>query len=86
MACALPDRRIETLLVRAGVVIAALIWAALLWPRVAGTVSPGELFEPMGYTDSPIELGRELGGLCIIGVWSLVLVVGSVVAHRRASP
>lgn len=53
--------------------VVCLVWALILVPAVIGQVSLGDLFQEMEPEGGPIEVGRELGGLLIIGVWMTVL-------------
>lgn len=58
---------------------AALVWLALLMPRVLGQVGISEMFQERGMATMQIEEGREGIGLALIIVWMVVLLV---VPHR----
>ena len=53
--------------------VICLVWALFLLPSVVGQVSLGDLFQEMEPEGGPIEVGRELGGLLIIGAWMTVV-------------
>lgn len=55
----------------------ALVWAALLSPRVVGRVGVAELFPAWEMGSLRIEEGREMYGLLIIAFWMAVLVVAA---------
>ena len=49
--------------------IVCLVWTLVLLPSIVGQVSLADLFQEMEPNGGPIESGRELGGLLIIGAW-----------------
>jgi hypothetical protein len=74
-ACLWPRAHPAARFVPPAVGLAAIVWAASLAPSVLGKVSFGELFQAFEMKSTPIELGRELGGLLIVGVWMMALTV-----------
>lgn len=68
------------------VAIVCLVWALILLPSVVGQVSLGDLFEEMEPNGGPIESGRELGGLLIIGAWMTVLAFERFVRPPEIRP
>lgn len=56
---------------------AAVVWLAILIPRVVGQVGLTEMFREAGMATMAIEEGREAIGLFLVAVWMLVLMTTS---------
>ena len=67
---------------RALLAVLCLGWAALLWNEVPAGASLAELFGPMESRGGRVELGREVGGLLVVGV---SLAIAATVAWRKRS-
>jgi hypothetical protein len=51
----------------------ALVWAATLFPHVAGKTDPSKMFEHWHMISETVEEEREMFGLLIVAAWMLVL-------------
>ena len=58
-----------TRMLPAGVAAAALLWAAMIVPRVVGTVPFGDMFREWEMRNAGVEESRELYGLILVALW-----------------
>ena len=49
----------------------AIVWGLYLVHQVWGEIAFSDLWEKMSEKGGAVEVGREAGGLVIVGVWSL---------------
>ena len=65
------------------VTLVAFMWAGMLAPHVIGHTTLGEMTAEWHMTmgGPAVEMGREMGGLLIVGFWTAVLTV----LHKAAS-
>ncbi|SVE30375.1 uncharacterized protein METZ01_LOCUS483229 [marine metagenome] len=52
-----------------------LVWGILLGLTLDGTVTFFDLFEEFQMKDPTVEIGREIGGLILMSLWTAVLTV-----------
>lgn len=78
-ACIIAMRRPVPRWLPTATIAVALIWMAVLMPRVLGQVGFLEMFQERGMATMKIEEGREEIGLALIIVWMAVL---ALVPHR----
>ncbi len=57
----------------------------MLAPQVIDTVSFPALFQRLQMQSETIELGREFGGLVIIGLWMLVCLLSPTVTPQSTT-
>jgi hypothetical protein len=62
--------------------VLAIVWAAVLLPRVLGQVEAGQLFRERGMATMAIEEAREMIGLLLVALWMGVLSF----SPRRSAP
>lgn len=65
--------------------VIAIIWAATIEPNVWGRIAFSDLFKAWKMKSILVEEGREMGGLLIVGGWSLVLTLVSFQRKRTLS-
>jgi hypothetical protein len=51
------------------------VWGILLGLTLDGTVTFFDLFEEFQMKDPTVEIGREIGGLILMSLWTSVLTV-----------
>jgi len=75
VACIIAMRRPVPRWLTGVTIAAALVWMAVLMPRVLGQVGLAEMFQERGMATMQIEEGREEIGLALIIVWMAVLLI-----------
>lgn len=85
-ACIIAMYRPVPRLLTSTVAVLAVVWIALLMPRVLGQVSLGEMFREAGMATMAIEEGREAIGLLLVALWMGVLCWRPAIARRSPAP
>lgn len=78
IVCGLALARRQYRFFAAAVLVASLLWAASLAPRVLGHVPFLDMFGAFEMKNIGIEESREMYGLLIVAVWMAVLTIAPV--------
>lgn len=76
--CATEARRRTPPWLAAGVMTAALLWAASIAYRASGLAPLASLFAEWEMRDAAVEEAREMYGLLIVGVWMLAITIAAI--------
>jgi hypothetical protein len=56
-------------------VVISVMWILTLLPSVVGKVPLADIFASLRMQTRAVEEAREIGGLCLVGLWAAVLTV-----------
>lgn len=71
--CALQTRAKLPRWLPPALLVLSVVWIGTLLPSIVGQVSLEEIFESLSMKTKAVEEAREIGGLCLVGLWAGVL-------------